>query len=412
MAAPTVRPVHDEELAAFIGVQRTAMLHGPPGDDDVAVRRALWPAGRALAAFDAEGTLCGTARSFPTDLRVPGGSVRAGAVSSVGVLPTHRRQGHLSRLMSAQLADVAAREEPVAILVSAEWPIYGRYGYGVATEACGVRLDAVTAAFRDPPTGSTVLVEAKAFREALTDVYERTWQRTPGHMTWDEPWDDVWAGLREIHDGGDEARRLAVKVVWRDGAGEVQGAAAYSVRDAWVDNRPRGGLTTSIFLAATDEAERELYRYLTTVDWVATVQVGLRPVDDPLPFRLVDGRAAVLADRFDHIWLRVLDVPAALGARGYGAMGSFVIEVVDPDGFGGGRFALDAGPDGAECVPAPRRSPDLVAPITALGAAYLGGLSWARLAAAGWVDERRPGAVAEASAMFTAPRAPWCSTPF
>jgi hypothetical protein len=88
-----------------------------------------------------------------------------------------------------------------------------------------------------------------------------------------------------------------------------------------------------------------------------------------------------------------------------------VLQVDDPLGLAGGRFALEGGPDGAECRPTTDDA-DLVVPAPALSASYLGGQPWARLAAAGWVTEARPGAVARATAMFTAPRAPWCSMTF
>jgi hypothetical protein len=146
MTAPRVRPIVDDELAAFIDVVRTAFLMPPVSDEAVAARREHTGIERCIAAFDDGGRMCGVARAFATPLTVPGGEIAAGAVSSVGVLPTHTRQGHLTRLMHDQLADIAARGEPVAILIAAEYPIYGRYGYGPATEAVGLRIDTSTAA--------------------------------------------------------------------------------------------------------------------------------------------------------------------------------------------------------------------------------------------------------------------------
>jgi predicted acetyltransferase len=141
------------------------------------------------------------------------------------------------------------------------------------------------------------------------------------------------------------------------------------------------------------------------------VHLGTRPVDDPVPLWLHDGRSALLHERSDHVWARVLDVPAALTARRYATDSRLVLEVDDPLGFANGRFALDGGPDGAACVPT-TDEPDLVVPVHALGSAYLGGSSWARLAAARWVTEARPGAVEQASTMFSMSRAPWCALTF
>ncbi|HEX5945602.1 MAG TPA: GNAT family N-acetyltransferase [Acidimicrobiales bacterium] len=406
MAAPRVRPIADDELAAFIDVVRTAFLMPPVPDETVDARREHTDIERCVAAFDDGGRMCGVARAFATPLTVPGGEIAAGAVSSVGVLPTHTRQGHLTRLMRHQLADVAERGEPVAILIAAEYPIYGRYGYGPATEAVGLRIDTRAAAWLEPATGSVEIVDNETFAKVIADLYDRARRATPGHIGWQDVRWQTQAGVTPAHDGEDRARHDATKVVWRDAAGEPQSATSYSIDDSWVHNRPANTLRSEILVATSALAEHELLRFLCGIDWVTEVRVGLRPVDDPAPLALVDGRAARLVDRSDQTWLRVLDVPAALAGRRYATSGSVVIDVDDPLGFAHGRYRLDAGPDGAACVPTTAAA-DLAVSAGALGAAYLGGQSWARLADAGWVDERRPGAVAQAAALFATPRAPW-----
>jgi predicted acetyltransferase len=411
MEATTVRPVREDEVEAFLGVQRMAMLYPPPTERDLELRSEMGhDDSRCLVALD-DGKVVGSTRCFATDLTTPGGSVPAAAVSSVGVLPTHRRRGHLTRLMARQLGDTAARGEKVAMLVSAEWPIYGRYGYGVATEACMVDLDLLAASFLRPPTGTAELVGPKGYREAIADIYPRAAAATPGHMSWGDRFLEVWSGEREAWDGHAELQRKARRVVWSDDDGNPQGAVTYTVKEDWVDNRPRATAVVEQFTGATPEAETELYRYLTAIDWASRAEVHMRPVDDPVPLTLANGRAAVLTRRSDHIWVRVLDVPGALSARSYACEGSLVVEVVDPAGYAGGRFALEGGPEGGTCLPTDL-SPDVTVPVGVLGATYLGGQSWARLAAAGLVDEHTPGAVAQATTLFSTPRAPYCSTPF
>lgn len=411
MTSPTVRTITDDEFGDFINVVRRAFLEPPASPEDIETRRSVFDLDRCLGAFDAERRLCGVARAFPTELTVPGGAVAAGAVSGVGVLPTHRRQGHLSRMMRTQLGDIAARGEPVAVLVAAEYPIYGRYGYGMAVEACELHVDAAQAQWLDEPTGTVELVDNDAFAKAVVDIYDRARRTVPGHISYDAMRWEVLAGVRPWPDGDDDARRKTHKVVWSDARGEPQAATAYSVDDRWEHNRPAGTLSAGVLVATSGQAEIELVRFLTSVDWVAQVHVGLRPVDNPVPLALVDGRMGALVNRSDHVWVRLLDVPAALTARRYGTTGSLVLEVVDPLGHADGRFALEGGPDGAHCDPTDAE-PDLVVPVSALGAAYLGGTGWGRLAAVGWVDERRDGAVARASAMFASTRAPWCVMTF
>ena len=407
----TVRTITDDEFGDFINVVRTAFLESPSTPEDIETRRSAFDLERCLGAFDADRQLSGVARAFATELTVPGGAVAAGAVSGVGVLPTRRRQGHLSRLMRTQLDDIAARGEPVATLVAAEYPIYGRFGYGMAVEACELHVDAAQAQWLDERTGSVELVDNDTFAKVLIDIYDRARKVSPGHITYDPLRWEVFAGARAWPDGDNDARRKATKVVWSDERGEPQAATAYSVDDRWEHNRPAGTLSAGVLVATSGRAEIELVRFLTSVDWVTQVHVGLRPIDNPVPLALVDARMGPLVNRSDHVWVRVLDVPAALTARRYAVAGSLVLEVVDPLGHAAGRFALEGGPDGATCQ-ATAAAPDLVAPAGALGAAYLGGTSWGRLAAVGWAEERRDGAVGRAAAMFTAPRAPWCVLTF
>jgi predicted acetyltransferase len=411
MSEPTVRPITDDELAAWIGVVRTAFVSPPPSDEEVAARRTYFDLARCHAAFDPDGVICGTAAALGTKLTVPGGEVQAGAISAVGVRPTHRRRGYLTRLMDVQLADVAERGEPVAILIAAEYPIYGRFGYGPATEAVALHVDSLVARFRQPPAGTVELVGNEDYAKELDALYDRVRRVTPGHISNDADFWRVHAGAQSYADGDDDSRRNATKVLWRDDAGEVQAATAYSVDGKWVHNRVAGKLTAPLLVSATDRGTVEVVRYLTSIDWAAEVAVYLRPTDEAVPLALEDARHGYLSDRSDHLWVRILDLPTTLAARRYATPGTLVLEVDDPRGYAAGRFRLEGGPEGAECVPTDDE-PDLALPVAALGAAYLGGQPFARLAAAGWVDERRPGALARAAAMFTMARAPWCALTF
>jgi predicted acetyltransferase len=412
MTDPLVRTIADDELEAFANVVRTAFVERPATQEQLELFRSRVQLDRSHAAFDGDGRLCGAAGAFGTSLTLPGGAaVPTGAVTAVGVLPTHIRRGHLTRLMRAQLADVAQRGEPLAALVAAEYPIYGRFGYGPATEAATLHLDSTTTRWRDEPAGSVELVEGEAWAKLVSELYERVRQSTPGHIDWPAWRWRVSGGVDPSPWEDNDKRAAPTRVVWRDEAGDVQGCATYTVEGTWKHNRPAGRLTADNLVTASGEAEIELLRYFASVDWASEVVVGLRPVDDITQLALVDGRAARLADRWDHVWVRVLDVPAALTARSYSGEGSLVFEIDDPLGFASGRFRLEAGADGATCVPTTDDA-DLVLSASALGAAYLGGTGWERLAAAGWVDERRAGAVARADRLFRTARAPWCAMTF
>ncbi len=69
--------------------------------------------------------------------------------------------------MRTQLDDVAERGEPVAALIAAEYPIYGRYGYGPATEAITLRVDTAAASWRDDAVGAVELVDAETWAKIV-----------------------------------------------------------------------------------------------------------------------------------------------------------------------------------------------------------------------------------------------------
>ena len=103
----------------------------------------------------------------------------------------------------------------------------------------------------------------------------------------------------------------------------------------------------------------------------------------------------------------ILDVVRALEARTYAGTGTLVLEVVDRDGFADGRYRLDAGPDGASCVPTSEDG-DLVLDVADLATLWLGDESAVRLAALGRAREQRKGAASVADALLRTSRRPWC----
>jgi predicted acetyltransferase len=410
MVEPVVRTLREEELVEASRVVNRAML-GSVTDEVNEGWASLMDADRSLGAFSSAGELVGLARDFDTQLSVPGGAdVAAAGVTAVGVLSHHRRQGHLTRLMEAQLRGLADRGTAVGLLVAAEWPIYGRFGYGPAIDACGFEIDVRTARFTAEPTGSIELVTPEALRPELERVHELRRRRTPGAISREPVVWDALAGIRGWPGYPHEPGPLR-GALWRDATGEVQGAVTFKIIDHWERNRPAGKAEVALLVGATPEAERELWRHLCEIDWLATVTAGNRGVDDPLPLMVADGRAVARVDLFDCIWARLLDVPAALGARRSLRPDQVVAEVDDPQGYAAGRWSIELGPDGAEVKPSDAEA-DVVLSASALGAACLGGRSVRRLHEAGWVDERAPRGVDRLDALLTTPTAPWSPTTY
>lgn len=406
-----VRPVVGDEFDELVRVDHAAFGEGPPDGDHVGDLRRAAELDRTRAVFE-DGRMVGASAALSLELTVPGpATVPAAGVTLVGVLPTHRRRGHLRRMMGALLDDAAARGEPLAALLASESLIYGRFGYGVATSEVSVEIDTDHGSFlpRVPSGGRVTLVDPAEAAKVLPEVLDAARRRTPGDVTrpasW---WDGVFRDPERRRDGAG-ARFYAVHESPR---GEADGYAVYRVKSEWDAGLPRGRALAGEVVGLTPEAEADLWRYLLSLDLVEVVQAGSRPFDDPLRWMLADPRRLRVTARGDFLWVRVLDVSAALSARRYATDGRLVLEVAD--GFRpatSGTYTLEGGPEGAAC----RRShdePDLALAVEDLGALYLGDVGASVLAAAGRVVERRPGALTRADAMLAVHPAPFCRTHF
>lgn len=401
-----VRPVPAEGFGDFLRAMGTGFgFHFT--DEQVAGRQTWWEEGRALAA-SADGTVVGTARSFRTDLTLPGGTtVPAGAVTNVTVSPGHRRKGVLTGMMARQLDDIAAAGEPVAILIASEFPIYGRFGYGVASVTAMLEIDRRVARFRPdaPPADGVRWVDAAESRRRSPEIYERFRLDQPGAIgRRDGGWDRMHGMVTDVPADPGEA--------WY--ALHDDGYLRYRLEDSWHERQPAGVLHVDELVATTPAAYAALWRTALEMDMVATVKAGDRPEREALPWLLADGRAVRRAYTTDFLWLRFLDVPAALAARRYPVDGRLVLDVVEAwRPASGGRFVLEAGPDGARCAPAPPGiGADLTLGTAALAAMYLGDTRASLLVQAGLADEGRPGAAAAADMLFASTPAPWCHTWF
>ncbi|MFD9758259.1 GNAT family N-acetyltransferase [[Kitasatospora] papulosa] len=387
-----------------------------PGEEEVAVRLAHTDLARVQGVFDA-GRCVATFRSFAQELTVVGGAkVRADAVTAVTVTPTHRRRGLLSRMMATDLAAAKERGDVVASLIAAEYPIYGRYGFGPAAWATEWEID-VPRAGLDPRArvpseadgGRIELVDGADVRKLGPELHTRLAARQHGVVSRDERW---WQRSTGVDLPAYETWTEPFYAVYRSAGGETDGLIAYRADDRWGDGKqPLNKATVVGMTAVTPAAERALWQFVCSIDWITTVRTGYRAPDDLVPLLLPDPRAARVVTYADWLWLRVLDVPRALEARTYATGATLVLDVRDPAGLAGGRFLLEVSPSGASCVPTTRDA-DLSLDVGELGTLYLGDESALRLAALGRIEEHRAGAAAEADTVFRAPRRAWCPDVF
>ncbi|MER8236423.1 GNAT family N-acetyltransferase [Streptomyces sp. NPDC094049] len=407
-----VRTVAESEFSDWQRALRVGFLRPPVvSDAEVADRLPHVDLTRTLGAYD-RGRTVATFRSFRQEVSTVGGGIlTADAITQVTVSPTHRRRGLLSRMMSTDLTAAKERGDALATLIAAEYPIYGRFGFGVASSIAEWSVDLRVAGLdprrsgRPEDGGRIDLTDADEIRKVGPDVHRalmgvragvtartpRDWDNGTGAAVQSEPWQEPYYA------------------VYRAESGEVEGYVAYTVDERWDDaKQPVNTAKVRDLIAATPAAERALWEYVCSVDWISTVRSGYRATDDPLPSLLPDRRAARVLTHADMLWVRVLDAVRVLEGRTYPVTDGLVLDVRDgyatgeAGGFTGGRYLLDASPDGVSCVRT-TRSADLAFDVAHLGAFAFGDESAVRLARLGLVDELTPGAAARADLLFHTP---------
>lgn len=379
-----------------------------PSDEELAAGRLITEFDRTLAFFDGP-EMVATAGIFTYEMTVPGGALACGGVTRVSVLSTHRRRGLLTAMMRRQMDDMHERAEPLAALYASEAPIYGRFGYGLATYQAALEIVRSHASIATTSRGSgrLVMVDVPTATSAFTRVWDAARRDQPGMLGLDERWiANELADLELNRNGASPQYR-----VLHEADGKPSGFAIYRIKMDWDAAGPNGELRVEWLVATTAEAYAALWRYLLEVDLIARVSAEMRPVDEPLRFLLADSRQPKTRIE-DGIWLRLIDVATALAGRRYAVEGRLVLQVRDAFcPWNDRQFELVGGPAGAECR-AVDTTPDLSLDAAVLGALYLGGNRFSTLAAAGRVEEKRPGAIARADTMFASHRAPWCPSHF
>ena len=368
-----------------------------PSDEDVERVSTILPAERVHAAFDG-GEIVGGAGAYLFDTTVPGGAqVPTAGVMAVGVLPTHRRRGVLTKLMQRQLADAHERGEPIAMLYASEGAIYPRFGYGLASLAGNIDLTKEHALlWNDEPIGQARILDGEEQTlEVLPPIYERIQAETVGMFTRTEDWWKV-RRLSPRRSGGEQTR-VAIEL-----EGEPEAYALYRLNFAARNMISETTLEIGEALGTSPRALAAIWRYLLGIDWVARIEAFWVPLDHPLFLWLREPRRLGFR-AIEALWVRLVDVGAALAARGL-EDGSVVLDVRDEFcPWNQARWSIRNG-----AVDRTTAEADVVLGAAELGSVYLGGFTFDQLLRAGRIEELKPGGVERADELFQTPRQPWC----
>jgi predicted acetyltransferase len=406
--AITTRPITEGEVLHFR--ERFNVGFGEDLDEqdrDPERFLTMLPLDRTVAAFDGD-EIVGTLGAFPLEVTVPGGAALAMAGTTiVTVQATHRRQGVLTAMMRDHLEDTAARGEALAGLWSSETPIYGRFGFGQATSRD--RVDAPKGALSIPAAedGIVRFVEPAEVAGAFAAVFDAVRATRPGMLARSDDW---WQ-YKVVHDpshhrNGSSSKRF----ISFEADGRVEGYAIYTQKPDWEDFVPNGEVNVKEILATTDRSHTGLWNFVSGIDLYPRVRHWNVATDDPLWWKLIDPRR-VERRRTDALWVRIMDVPAALEARTYEFDGSIRIGVEDPFRPGTSGVYELAVSEGVGKSMVVDGDADVDVGIDALGALYLGTSSALSMASAGLIDGA-PDRVSQLHRLFHTAVEPWCDDVF
>jgi predicted acetyltransferase len=353
------------------------------------------------------------------DLSVPDGEGRGRAVpvsglTWVGVHPDHRRRGLLTAMMEHHVGLVRQRGLHFSALHASEPGIYGRHGYGLASHELEVKVgrgvtlnaphledEAATITTRletvdDPGMGERRRqIDAALLASNVGTILGRP-----------EFYDDL------SHVTAEETRESEPpRVIIAVQDGHEIGYVVFKRTHSWPNSRPAAEVNVWS-ISGGPAARLALLRRVTDLDLSGSITIKGIAASDPLLSWVQGPRGLGDVRPFDSLWLRLVDLPEAVAARGYEADCDVVVEVADRLApWNAGRWRIRVKDGTGEAT----RSDDdaqLELTVAVLGAAYLGGQSLSELRRAGVISERRPGAVSELGRAFRTDIGPYAARGF
>lgn len=363
-----VRPPRDDDDEQIYEVSRLAF--GGPREPSP---RSLWSAQKAWHGLVAEmdGRIVGTVKVRDYQQYFGGSAVPMGGVANVAVSPGARGHGVANALIDAILPEMRDRGQHISALYPSVPPLYRGRGWEQTGNYERVTLRPEYFAMLPKPAERVPMRRAtKDDLSAVHDCYLRFARDTDGMLdrTTDAfPLDPVLElDILEVAPGPDGTIR-----------GYVTG------------ERPEGEKLTIHDLVA-DDMDTLLSLFANLGRWAGIIETISMRVTDPAWWQLVLPQP-VLHDVRNHPWmLRVVDLPAAVAARGWPVAArladtSVDIEVADEHASwqsGRHRLVVEAGK--VRCEPGGQGTVRLHA--RALGPWFAGSADTAMLRRAGLID--------------------------
>ena len=366
------------------------------------------------ASIEGSEDLAGVYTSYDMAVTAPGpldalARVPMSGLSWVSVHPDHRRRGVLRQMITHYFASLHERGAALSGLHASEFGIYGRFGFGVSSLELELELERGTV-FTAPALESAASVVTTRFVPADSDgaarlvhnLQLRCAESTLGMVTRPERMArPLFVDLPLARQGREPLQVLLASV-----DGQPAGYALFSRKAKWTDSRAKGSVGVRELAAADPATLLAIARRLVDFDLTASITISGRGADDPLVW-WAGGPQALGIRYYDSLWLRLIDVAAALTARGYSSVCDIVLDVVDPMCPWNQRaWRLTVDESGAATCQPTRDKADVRLPIEALGAAFLGTRSLAAQQYQGLVTELTPGSLRPLSRAMSGDREP------
>ncbi len=356
-------------------------------NDEDELSRTARPPERRLAV-SAGDSIIGGCFSYPFELTVPGGgSVTAAGLAGVGIDPPAQGRGGLRAMMRGHIEQSIELGDAASVLMASEGGIYGRYGYGMATEMAQWHVYSAKAALTDATEVSGVIElvhDRKVAIDVLEPIYRQACIGQVGAIHRSRTW---WQLILEP----DDADWIAVGkqqfvAVHYDAHERADGYAIYGIPDDSGDSFEHGRTAVKVVvkeLVGLDvNAEIALFDYLLRLPWCREIIWELAPTQPLLRHYLRDPRQLWQRGRVDMMWLRPLDFERLMQVRHYAFDGDITIGYSDPQcDAQSGCWRLLVVDGRAELTRA--SEPQLQLDPATLGALYLGGTRALELAAVG-----------------------------
>lgn len=327
-----------------------------------------------------------------------GRSVPMMGVAVVGIAPEHRAKGTATFLMQHAVREMRSGAWPISVLYPATFALYRRAGYELAGSRFEIRLALSSLDARDRSLGVQRLSGDRG-AELARAAYQRRAPMSPGNLDRSK---FLWHRITDPR--GEAALGFGVAGPSR----EALDAYVYYVQKESPD--AVYSLHATDLVALTREAGSRLLSFLADHRSMAD-QIVYNGCGEDILVRLAPRRGAKVR-LLDHWMLRIVDVGAALMARGYapGLSGEVHLDVQDDLIVeNNGRYVLELS-NGQAAVSAGGNG-DLVIDIRGLASLYTGFASPHDLISSGHLElashaRRGDASLAGAAAAFAGP-SPW-----